>query len=194
MIEMDFEEVVYKRRTIRRFKQDPISVDTLKKLIDFARVAPMASNIQALEFMIVHNPEMRSKLFPLVRWAASLPEHMRTPEKGREPTAYLIVMINKKIKRAFVDFDVGAAVENILLGAANLGIGTCWMAAIDAKRIRALLEVPEDYDIKQVISLGYPDEESFMESYTDSFKYWRNDDGTMHVPKRSLDDIIVKVF
>lgn len=191
---MDLEESIYKRRTIRRFKPDPISLETLRKLVDYARVAPVARNIQALEYIIVNNAEMKEKLFPLVRWANSLPEDQRTPEKGREPTAYILVLVNKKIKNAFVDFDVGAAVENILLGAISFGIGTCWMAAIDYKRIRDLFEIPEDYDLKQVISLGYSDEESVMEPYTDSYKYWKDSDGKMHVPKRSLDDIIFKQY
>ena len=191
---MDLEESIYKRRTIRRFNQEPISLETLRKLVDYARVAPVARNIQALEYIIVNNAEMKEKLFPLVRWANSLPEDQRTPEKGREPTAYILVLVNKKIKNAFVDFDVGAAVENILLGAVSFGIGTCWMAAIDYKRIRELFEIPEDYDLKQVISLGYSDEESVMEQYSDSYKYWKDSDGKMHVPKRSLDDIIFKQY
>ena len=191
---MNLEESIYKRRTIRRFKPEPISLETLKKLVDYARVAPVARNVQALEFIIVNNSEMTQKLFPLVRWANSLPEDQRTPEKGREPTAYILVLVNKKIKSAFVDFDVGAAVENILLGAISFGIGTCWMAAIDYKRIRELFEIPEDYDLKQVISLGYSDEESVMETYKDSYKYWKDTDGKMHVPKRELDDIIFKIY
>jgi len=191
---MDFEETIYKRRTIRRFKQEPISLDTIKKLVDFARVAPMARNVQALEFIIVEDIEMRKKLFPLVSWAGSLPQDQRTPESGREPTAYIIVLVNTKIKRSFVDFDVGAAVENILLGAASFGIGTCWMAAINYKKIREVFEIPEHYDLKQVIRLGYPDEESVMEAYKDSFKYWKDSDGKMHVPKRDLDDIILKIY
>lgn len=93
-----------------------------------------------------------------------------------------------------VDFNIGAAVENILLGAVNLGIGSCWMASINRKKIRELLEIPDYYDIKQVISLGYPDEDSIMEPYKDSFKYWKDDIGRMHVPKRNLDDIIFKIY
>ncbi|MFX0082786.1 MAG: nitroreductase family protein [Candidatus Hodarchaeota archaeon] len=191
---MNIEDIIYRRRTIRRFKQEPISLDTLKKLIDFARVAPMARNVQALEFIIVENAEVREKLFPLVSWAGSLPADQRTPENGREPTGYIIVLVNTKIKKVYVDFDVGAAVENILLGAASFGIGTCWMGAINFKKIRELFEIPEHYDIKQVISLGYPDEESVMETYKDSFTYWKDSNGKMHVPKRELDDIILKTY
>jgi len=191
---MNLEEIIFKRRTIRRFKQDPISLDSLKKLINLARVAPVARNIQAVEFIIVHSVEIKEKLFPLVSWAGALPENERTPEKGREPTAYIVVLINTNIKSSYVDFDVGASVQNILLGAINLGIGTCWMGAIKKEKIKKLLEIPDFYDIKQVISLGYPDEESSIEPYKDSFNYWKDGVGRMHVPKRALEDIIFKVF
>lgn len=191
---MNLEEIIYRRRSIRRFKQDPISIDKLKKLIDFARVAPMATNIQSLEFIIVKNADIREKLFPLVNFASLLPPDQRTPEKGREPTAYIIVLVNTKIKRVLVDFNVGAAVENILLGAVSFGIGSCWMANINRNKIRELFEIPEYYDINHVISLGYPDEESVMEPYEDSFKYWKDDVGRMHVPKRALEEIIFKIY
>ncbi len=191
---MDIEEAIKKRRTIRRFKKTPIPIDVLKKLIDYARVAPMARNVQGLEFVIVENSEIREKLFKLIKFASSLPEDQRTPEPGREPTAYIIVLVNIEIKPSFFDFDIGAAVENILLGAIGYGIGSCWMANIKTRKIKSLLKVPDQYQIKHVISLGYPDEESFMEPYEDSYKYWRNPDGTMHVPKRDLDDIIYKIF
>ncbi len=191
---MDIEEAIKKRRTIRRFKKTPIPIDVLKKLIDYARVAPMARNVQGLEFVIVENSEIREKLFKLIKFASSLPEDQRTPEPGREPTAYIIVLVNIEIKPSFFDFDIGAAVENILLGAIGYGIGSCWMANIKTRKIKSLLKVPDQYQIKHVISLGYPDEESFMEPYEDSYKYWKNPDGTMHVPKRELDDIIYKIF
>ena len=191
---MNFEEVVYKRRTIRRFKQDPVPLETLKKLVDFARVAPMAKNVQALDFIIVENPEIREKLFPLVGWAGSLPQDQRTPEKGREPTAYIILLVNNDVKPAYVDFDVGAAAENILLGAITFGLGTCWMGNVRFQKLKALLDIPDFYVIKQVISLGIPDEESTMEPLSDSFKYWKDEKGNMHVPKRALDDVIFKIY
>lgn len=191
---MDLEEIIYKRRTIRRFKQNPVSMEILEKLIDFARVAPVARNVQALEFIIIEDAEIRKKVFPLVSWAASLPENQRTPEEGREPTAYIVVLVNKDLKNVYVDFDVGAAVENILLGAVSYGIGACWMGAINFRKIKALFEIPDNYEIKQVISLGYPDEESVMEPFKDSYTYWKDSNGKMHVPKRSLDDIIFKKY
>ncbi|MBD3194675.1 MAG: nitroreductase [Candidatus Lokiarchaeota archaeon] len=189
---MDFEKVVYKRRTIRRFSQEPISLDILKKLIDYARLAPMGSNKQSLSFIIVKESEIVQKVFPLVRWAASLPIKERTPEKDRRPTAYILVLQDKTIKE-HADFDVGAAVENILLGAVNHGLGACWMGSINRKELKALFHVPDQFEITHVLSLGFPDEKSTVEKYVDSFHYWKDKEGKMHVPKKQLDAVIFKI-
>ncbi|MFW9772520.1 MAG: nitroreductase family protein, partial [Candidatus Thorarchaeota archaeon] len=85
------------------------------------------------------------------------------------------------------------AIENILLGALNYGIGSCWMGSIDRDKIRELFNVPDQYLIKYVISLGFSDEESVTEPFTGSFKYWK-EQNTMHIPKRDLDKIIFKIF
>ncbi|MHA1755654.1 MAG: nitroreductase family protein [Promethearchaeota archaeon] len=190
---MDIEEAIYKRRTIRRFKQKPIPLEILKKLVDYARVAPMGNNVQAVEYIIVHSKEIRDKIFPLLAWAGWLPRKERVPEENRRPMAYIIVLINTEIKK-IADSEEGAAVENILLGAMKYGIGTCWMGSVNRQELRKLLQIPEKYDIKHVISLGYPDEESKIEPYKDSFKYWKDENGVMHVPKRALNDIIIKII
>jgi nitroreductase len=190
---MNVEEAIYKRRTIRRFKQEKISLEILKKLVDFARVAPSGTNLQSVEYIIVHKPEISEQLFPYVKWARSLPRGERTPEIGMRPTAYIIVLLNTKIKKSYYEFDIGASVENILLGAVNYGLGACWMGSINANKVRALLEIPDFYQITHVISLGYPDEKSVVEPYEDSFTYWKDDKGVMHVPKRSLGEIIFKI-
>ncbi|MEJ2248822.1 MAG: nitroreductase family protein [Candidatus Lokiarchaeota archaeon] len=189
---MDFEKVVYNRRTIRRFKQKPVDIILLKKLIDYARIAPIGINVQALEYIIVQNKTFRDKLFPLVNWARSLPKEQRAPESNRRPMGYIIVLINNNIRKKV--FALGAAVENILLGAVNHGLACCWMGSIDRPKIRSLLEIPDNYEIKYVISIGYPDEISVIEPFKDSFKYWKDEDGKMHVPKRELNDILIKVF
>ena len=67
------------------------------------------------------------------------------------------------------------------------------MGAINFRKIKELFEIPDFYIIKQVISLGYPDEDSTIEPFSDSFKYWKDEEGNMHVPKRALDDVIFKV-
>lgn len=190
---MDYPELVKQRRTIRRFTQDKIPTDMLKKLVDYARIAPTGGNNQSLSYIIINDPETREKIFPLLRWAASLPERERTPPEGKRPMAYIIVLNDMKA-RGGGDFAVGAAVENILLGAVFHGLGACWMGAIDRKKIQKTLDIPKQYEIKHVISLGHPAEESIMEPYEGSCKYWKDEEGKMHVPKRSLDDVIFKII
>ena len=190
---MDIEEAIYKRRTIRRFKPEPIDIEILKKLVDFARLAPMGNNIQSIDYIIVSDPNYVSNVFPLLSWAGSLPKNERIPDIGRQPMAYIIVLVNSKIKKN-ADLDVGGAIENILLGAIKYGLGTCWMGSINRKRLRALFKIPSYYEIKNVISLGYPDEVSRIELYKGSFKYWKDQEGIMHIPKKKLDDIIFNIF
>lgn len=190
---MDFEEVIRKRRTIRRFKPTPVPLEILKKLVDYARIAPQGSNKQALEYIIIIAEEMRSKMFQNVRWAGALPPEMRHPEEGRRPMAYIVVLLNSTVKKDG-STDCGAAVENILLGITYHGLGACWQGAIDRPAIHSLLELPKELEVKYVVSIGYPDEESHMEEFAGDFKYWKTDDEKMHVPKKSLDEVIFKII
>ena len=190
---MEFEEVIRKRRTIRRFKPIPIPLEILKKLVDYARIAPQGSNKQALEYIIITNEEMRSKIFPKCALGGCIPPEMRNPEEGRRPMAYIVVLMDTDVKKEG-NTDCGAAVENILLGITYHGLGACWQGAIDRPAIHSLLELPDHLEVKYVVSIGYPDEESQIEKFTGDFKYWKTDDGKMHVPKKSLDDVIFKVI
>ena len=190
---MDLEEVIKKRRTIRRFKPTPVPLDILKKLVGFGRLAPQGSNKQALEYVIITNELMREKFFPLLRWAGALPPEIREPELGRRPMAYIVVLLDTSIKKE-ANTDCGAAVENILLGITNFSLGACWQGAIDRPAIHSLLELPNHIEVKYVVSIGYPDEESQIEEFSGDFKYWKTDDGKMHVPKKSLENIIRKVY
>jgi nitroreductase len=190
---MEFDDVVKKRRTIRRFKQEPVPIDILRKLIEYARVAPQGSNIQALEYVIISDEKMRNKIFSLVRWAGALPPETRDPEENRRPMAYIVVLSDTQIKKE-TSTDSGAAVENILLGATNWGLGTCWQGAIDRPKIHKLLDLDSSIEVKYVISIGYPDEQSQVEDFNGDFKYWKSEDGKMHVPKKSLEKIIKKIY
>ena len=190
---MDIKEIIYKRRTIRRFKQDEVPVEILRNLIDLARVAPMGNNIQSLEYIIVVGSEIRKQIFATTAWAGSLPESERIPEEGRRPMAYIIVLIDTTVKES-PGAEIGAAVQNILLGACSIGLATCWMGAIDRPKIKEILKLAEKYEVSHLVSLGYPDEESVMEPFKDSMKYWKDEDGKMHIPKKALDDIILKVI
>lgn len=186
---MDIYEIIKKRRTIRRFKQKEIKYELLLKFVDMARIAPSASNLQPLEYIIINKKEVVDKIFPNLGWAGYLGKEGPPPE-GKRPVAYIVVIVNKNIQSSSYQYDSGASIENILLSATYEGVGTCWIGSINRKNVRNILKVPENYLIDSIIALGYPDEESVIEEAKGSIKYWKDKKGIMHVPKRKLHDII----
>lgn len=182
-------KLILTRRSIRQFKPSPISRDILKKLVNSARLAPSGANLQPLEFVAIDDEELRNKLFSCLRWAAYIsPEG--NPKAGCEPTAYVVILVNLDIRKSGSERDVGAAVENMILTAWEKRIGSCWIANADTNRIQKMLKIPENYKVDSVLALGYPDEKPRTEKMKDSVKYWKDNKGQLHVPKRRLDDVL----
>ena len=186
---MEVFEATQKRRSIRRFQQDPIPVETLKKLVDAARVAPSAANLQPLRYILVTNHDLRRKIFLALKWAGYVAPK-GTPPPGEEPVAYVVVLAHKDVAREDYQLDAGAAIENLILTALEEGIGSCWLGAIDRQKIREVLDVNDDFEIESVIALGRPNEDPVMEPMRDSIEYWKDESGRLHVPKRSLGEIL----
>ncbi len=191
---MELEKVIKQRRTIRKFKSGKIEHEVLVDLIDAARLAPSASNVQPLKYMIVEDEQLVEKVYKCVKWAKYIAPEPYHDETGK-PSAFIVVLIDSDIRESGYEIDIGAAVENILLSAYDKGIGTCWMGAINRTKIRQSLNIPQKYLLNTVIALGYKDEDPVIEGLDEegSIRYYKDEDGTLHVPKRSLDDIILKI-
>ena len=181
-------DCVMRRRSIRCFEQQEISLEILKKLVNAGRVAPSAANKQPLEYIIVSRPDLMDKLFETLKWAAYIAPK-GTPADGEKPTAYIIILVNTAHKIADFARDVGAAAENIILTALEEGIGSCWLRSVDRNKVCDMFHLPEHIEVDSVLALGYPGESPVMVEMTDSIKYWRKD-GIHYVPKRRLNDII----
>lgn len=188
---MDVFEAIKSRRSIRFFKQTPIPEDTILKLIEAARCAPSAANRQPLEYILVTGKDQNNEVFDQLGWAAYV-RPKRNPPADKRPVAYIIVIINKH--RALTKFgpvDAAAAIENILLAARALEIGTCWVGSVNKEKLGSLIDLPDDHQIDSVIALGYPDEEPLMEDCkTDSIEYYLDEEDRLHVPKRPLSSVI----
>jgi len=182
-------ELILKRRTIRRFKQDPIPEATLEKLVNAARLAPSGANLQPLEFIIVDDRSLVDQIFPCLKWAAYIAPKGDPPE-GKRPIAYIVVLVNTRIKSSGYEHDSGAAIENLILAALEEGIGSCWLGSIDRKTVKTILRIPDHYLIDSIVALGYPDEEPMMEEAEGDIKYWLDEQGRLHVPKRKLSQIM----
>ncbi len=186
---MTLTDIILSRRSIRQFRPDPLPQDVLRKLVDAARLAPSAANLQPFEFVVVSNESIRKNVFPCLRWAAYIsPEG--NPKPGHEPTAYVVTLVNTRIRDKGFERDAGAAVENLILAAWDHGIGSCWLISVDRSRLQDILNIPESYSIDSVIALGYPDESPQLEEMKDSVKYWKDESGQLHIPKRKLEDVI----
>lgn len=187
---MDIYRTIISRRTIRKFKQKKIYSRLLEKLVNAGRLAPSAANLQPLEYLIITDQDLKEKIFPNLAWAGYIkPEG--NPGEGEEPEAYIIILVNKKISISS-DKDIGASAENINLAAKEEGIGCCWIGAFKKKPIIKILDIPENFSIGLVMALGYPAEKPVFEDVdkNSSIKYYKNSSGTLHVPKRKLDDIL----
>ncbi len=183
---MEFYDVIKTRRSIRKFSQREISDDVIIRLIDAARFAPSAANAQPVRFAVINN-ERCKEIFPLTRWAKLLGEK-GTPKAGEEPTAYIFVMTDEEI--SFNDeADASLAIENIVLAAWCEGIGSCILGSIDRKRIAEIINMPEDWVLNYAVALGYPAQESVGEDCCGDVKYYMDDEGIVHVPKRTVEEI-----
>jgi nitroreductase len=185
----DFLELIKKRRTIRQFKPEEIPDRVLLKLAEAGRLAPSAANLQPLEFVLVKDPEVRRKIFPCLRWAAYI-SPAGDPKPGHEPTAYVVILVNTEIRDKGFEYDVGAAAENIILAALAQGLGSCWLISVDRETVRGILAIPDKYRLDSIIALGYPDENPVVEDFAGSVKYWKDEHGTLHVPKRKLESMV----
>jgi nitroreductase len=182
-------DILRSRRTIRQFKQKPVSQDVLIKCINVARLAPSAQNIQPIEYLLITNRDIVKGVFPLLKWANYIAPK-GNPEKGREPTAYLVMLINRLLVKSRAQQDVAAAVENFIIATWGFGIGSAWIASVDRFKLMEICNIPDEYIIDSVVALGYPDEEPIVEETDDDIKYWKDEEGVLHVPKRKIEDIL----
>lgn len=186
---MSVYDLILQRRTIRKFKQQPIPFDLMEKMINAARLAPSASNLQPCEYIIVNDEHLLNQVFNSLKWAAYIAP-AGDPQQEERPVAYIIILINSEINDKSGVVDASAAIENIILTALEQDIGCCWLYSVNRTKIRNLFSIPEKFQINSVLALGYPDESPVIEELKDSVEYWKDENKVLHVPKRKLEDIM----
>ena len=185
-------DLVLRNRSYRRFHEEvDISLETLRELIDLARNSASAMNAQPLRYILSCEPRRNSLIFPHLVWATYL-KGWPGPAEGERPSAYIVILGDTEVGR-FWDYDAGIAAQSILLGATEKGLGGCMIANIQKEGLRKALEIPSRYEILLVLALGKPREKVVIETVGPSgdTRYWRDDEGVHHVPKRPLDEIII---
>lgn len=185
-------ELVVKTRSYRRFHQgESISTETLRELVDLARLSASGANRQPLKYMLSSDAKQNAQIFPLLAWAGYL-QDWPGPEEGERPSAYIVVLGDTEVSKNF-GVDHGIAMQNILLGATERGLGGCMIGSVKRDALRELLKIDARYEILNVLALGKPKEVVIIERVgpEGDVKYWRDAERVHHVPKRALEDIIV---
>jgi nitroreductase len=189
---MTIRDWVLRNRSYRRFQQE-VAVDraTLRELVDLARLSPSAANVQPLRYILFCDPQTNALIFPHLGWAGYLLDWPGPPE-GERPAAYIIILGDTRLKASF-GCDHGIAAQSILLGATERGLGGCIIGSIRREELRQALGIPAHYEILLVLALGRPKETVVLEAVgpEGDIRYWRDAAGVHHVPKRSLDELIV---
>jgi len=187
-----FAQLVKKARSIRRFAEsDPIPLAVLRDLVDTARLAPCGGNQQPLRYRIVAGDEC-AKIFPFIAWAAALKD-WDGPAPGERPTGYVVILSSAERKNA-PQTDMGIAAQTIQLAAAAQGYGACMLGAIKRPEIHAALGLPDAWAVQLMVALGRPAETVVIEDLAPGADtaYYRTADGIHHVPKRTLDEVLIR--
>ena len=152
---MDVLEVIKSRRSVRKYRPDPIPEELLKEVLSAARMAPSANNAQPWKFIVVRDEELKRKLVqacagqkfiaeaPMVIIACGLPDDAYATAGGYMNTFVM---------------DVTIAMDHLILAAASLGLGTCWIGAFKEEKVKEVMRIPMDVRVVALTPLGYPDE------------------------------------
>ena len=187
---MTVKDAIHTRRTIRKFTQEPVSLAILRELVDDALVCPCSANMQPLKYKIVDQAHVDA-VFPYLRWAVAIAP-AGDPAPDERPTAYIIITADTSIRPQNYDIDVGIAAQTIALAAWEKGVATCLMALHDKPGLKASLALPEPIVPVLAIAMGYPAQNSEIYPMEEGrYKYHLTQDGTLHVPKRVLEDILL---
>jgi len=149
---MEFSQLIRQRYSVRAYKADPVEEDKLQAILEAARLAPTAANRQPFQLIVIHTAGREDELrrmyrrewfvqAPLVLCACSIPAQGWTRSFDGKNQA---------------EIDVAIVMTHIILAAADLGLGTCWVAHFDPSAVREILGLPEGVEAVALTPLGYP--------------------------------------
>ena len=187
-------QLIIENRSTRRFiESQSIPEQSLKEWIDLARLSPSARNAQPLKYVLSNDVMTNDIIFPLLQWAGYL-EDWAGPAEGERPAAYIIVLGDTSISKAF-ECDAGIAMQSILLAAHEAGYAACIIGSVNRKEMQKELNILSEFQILYVLAMGLPGEEIRIEEIGEdgNIRYWRDHNDIHHVPKRPLKEIILNL-
>lgn len=144
---MDVFEAVQERHSIRAYQETAVPREKLEKILDAARLAPSARNVEPWHFIVVTDAEKRKALSKGL-FAKFL----------NEAPVVIVACGDYKASSDWYAVDVALAVESMILTATAEGLGTCCVGSFDEKHVKTLLKVPEKFEVLLLLAVGYPRE------------------------------------
>lgn len=141
-------EAVEKRRSIRRYKPEKIPAEHLKQILEAARLAPSAKNLQPWQFIIVRSRK-RKKLLAEIAWKQMF---------LADAAVIVVALADPEASPKWFKQDVMIALEHMVLAATSLGYGTCWIGAFEEEKVKELLKVPRNLKVVALLPVGAPKE------------------------------------
>ena len=147
---MELKEIITKRRSVRAYEDKPVPEESLRNILEAARLAPSARNNQSWKFVVVREDKRRQEL---------------TQAADREFVAEAPVVIAavatdpERIMACEVPsyaVDLSIAVTHMILAAVDEGLGTCWLGAFSQQRVKEILKIPGKYRVVALLTLGFP--------------------------------------
>ncbi len=183
---MELGDVIQVRRSIRRFKPDPVSNDAITELLEAARLAPSVSNLQSSRYVVIKSAQVKEQLeeytLPFVTtapviiacctdsnvWSTAQERWTELRESGAFNENLLDVEkiieykkrgpFDKETAKAHLWLNAAIAIEHMALRAVDLGLGSCWITILDREKIKNILELDNRYDVVALLPIGYPNQ------------------------------------
>jgi len=154
---MDAEDAIKERRSIRKYKDAPLDWDKVTRILEAGRYAPSAGNLQTVKFLVILDEAQRKRIAEISHnqnWMAEAPVHIIVcAEEGRTAKFY-----SDRGERLYSVQNAAAAIENMLICASALNVGSCWVGAFDEDELKDEFGIPGDVRPQAIITLGYADE------------------------------------
>ena len=150
---MNILDAIKTRRSIRKYKPDPLPEGDLKKIMAAAQLAPSAGNKQPWRFIVVRDPEKRRRLAEVAR------KQLWIADAGVIVVALAMDKKSPEVYERWAERDVMTAVEHMVLAAWELGYGTCWIGAFQEDEVKELLGIPKEMTVINLLPIGIPDQE-----------------------------------
>jgi nitroreductase len=188
---MNLQQTIKKNRSYRRYDESfKVEKNQIFSWIDLARLTPSARNLQPLKFFVSTDEKTNQIIFDNISWAGYL-ENGR-PVEGERPSAY-IVLCNDMDIAPQSQYDQGIVAQTILLTAVSEGLGGIMFTSVKKEELRTQLNFPKNLEPQMVVAIGKPVENIVItDVLNNDIKYYRDEKRTHFVPKRSMEEIVIK--